>query len=369
MKKYVAAIIFVSLLLVSFGTVAAAPASPAFMMNGKAVQEKPLLSKGEYYFQTGTLEKWFGVKIASDTKKKKAKLTVNKKQVQLDLLVSNKKNYVAISKIAPLFKYSVRFDKAANTYFIIKPRSASEVRMAVKEARQNNNLALMQEIVLSGAKFDINEAMFLTSTNNGIEMAKYLISQGADVNYIHPISKNQAVTNAIVFGFEDYAVELIRLGADVNYRPMPRWNTNLLSAVSEQLPRVVEELLKYGADPNEGLDGNYDTPLERASSKVHYSKSNAQGEVIESGVKMPNLDIVATLLRYGASPKNDDSLSSAIHAGDAMLVEMLLQAGADPMRSRSYDVNLMERYGVDPNSEIGQLLIKYGATIPYRYTQ
>ncbi|MFD0675118.1 ankyrin repeat domain-containing protein [Cohnella sp. GCM10027633] len=360
MKKLVAAMIVVSLLMMACGTVGAASAGPKFIMNGKQVTDKPLNSKGEYYFRTAAAEKLFGIKLVLDAKKKKAALTVNKKQVQLELLVANKQYYVSISRLASLLKVLVRYDKSSNAYYLIKQRSAAETQRALQTAWKTKDLNLMRELVLSGTKLDLDRTLFLASTNNGIEIAEYLISQGADIDYVDPVSGNQTLTNAIARGYEDFAVKMIVLGADVHYGPQYRW-TNLHYAVSEQQIKVVEALLQHGADPNVGYYGRYgrdpETPLELAASKVQLTDENGK-----TGVRMPNAAIIALLLKFGASPANDDSLANAVRAEAVEAVELLLKAGADPNRKNEAGETLMTSAGIDPSSEIGKLLVKGGAS-------
>ena len=55
------------------------------------------------------------------------------------------------------------------------------------------------------------------AANRGqIEVAKYLISKGADLNYVHPLSRNTAFHLAVFNGYKELATLLAKSGADVN---------------------------------------------------------------------------------------------------------------------------------------------------------
>ncbi|HOY70631.1 MAG TPA: ankyrin repeat domain-containing protein [Methylotenera sp.] len=55
------------------------------------------------------------------------------------------------------------------------------------------------------------------AANKGqIEVATYLISKGAELDYIHPLSKNTAFHLAAFGNFKDMATLLAKSGADVN---------------------------------------------------------------------------------------------------------------------------------------------------------
>ncbi len=57
------------------------------------------------------------------------------------------------------------------------------------------------------------------AANKGhIEVAKYLISKGAEINYVHPLSKNTAFHLAAFGNFRDMATLLAKSGADVNQK-------------------------------------------------------------------------------------------------------------------------------------------------------
>ncbi|MEQ1488362.1 MAG: ankyrin repeat domain-containing protein [Methylotenera sp.] len=55
------------------------------------------------------------------------------------------------------------------------------------------------------------------AANKGqMEVAKYLIAKGADLNYVHPLSHNTAFHLAVFNGYKDMATLLAKSGANVN---------------------------------------------------------------------------------------------------------------------------------------------------------
>ncbi|NOT15050.1 MAG: ankyrin repeat domain-containing protein [Methylotenera sp.] len=57
------------------------------------------------------------------------------------------------------------------------------------------------------------------AANKGqIEVAKYLLSKGAEINYVHPLSKNSAFHLAAFGNFREMATFLAKNGADVNLK-------------------------------------------------------------------------------------------------------------------------------------------------------
>lgn len=69
---------------------------------------------------------------------------------------------------------------------------------------------------------NVNEKSYAWSplqmaANRGqLEVAKYLVEKGADLNYVHPLSKNTAFHLAIFNGHKEMAEFLAKSGADVN---------------------------------------------------------------------------------------------------------------------------------------------------------
>jgi ankyrin repeat protein len=58
----------------------------------------------------------------------------------------------------------------------------------------------------------------MASNKNQIEVVKYLLSKGADINYIHPVAYHTAFHLAALNGHEELVKYLAAQGADVNIK-------------------------------------------------------------------------------------------------------------------------------------------------------
>jgi ankyrin repeat protein len=91
------------------------------------------------------------------------------------------------------------------------------------EAITSGNLKVVKKYVEADPK-NVNEMSFawtplqMAANKGQIEVAKYLLSKGADMNYTHPLSKNTAFHLAAFGGFRDMLTLLAKSGADVNIK-------------------------------------------------------------------------------------------------------------------------------------------------------
>lgn len=93
--------------------------------------------------------------------------------------------------------------------------------MEFVEAITSGNLQIVKKYVEADAK-NANQKSFawspiqMAANKNQIETVKYLLSKGADVNYVHPLSHNSAFHLAVFNGFDDMVKLLASNGANVN---------------------------------------------------------------------------------------------------------------------------------------------------------
>jgi len=106
----------------------------------------------------------------------------------------------------------------------------------------------------------------LAAHKGRIEVVKYLISKGADVNFAAPETGFTALTGAIAGGHADVVRVLLAAGANVNHRYEDAQFTPLITAAAEGDIAIVTMLLDAGADANaRTTDGK--TPLSMAVGK------------------------------------------------------------------------------------------------------
>jgi uncharacterized protein len=84
-------------------------------------------------------------------------------------------------------------------------------------------MKVVEKFVKADAKI-VNEKFFgwaplqMASNKNQIAVVKYLLSKGADINYIHPIAHHTAFHLAALNGHEELVKYLAAQGADVNIK-------------------------------------------------------------------------------------------------------------------------------------------------------
>jgi ankyrin repeat protein len=89
------------------------------------------------------------------------------------------------------------------------------------------------------------------AANRGqLEVVKYLISKGADLNYIHPLSHNTAFQLAVFNGYKDVAILLAKSGANINEKL--KANVSLLRPFQDANN---EEMVKFLTDLGVKDDG------------------------------------------------------------------------------------------------------------------
>jgi len=177
-------------------------------------------------------------------------------------------------------------------------------------------------------------------------MVELLLSHGADVN-TKGWGGNTALHQAAARGFQAVAEVLLANKADVN-AAKDDGETPLHLAVGSGRAKIVQMLLAAGGDPNL-RDKNGRTPL----------------NCYASGSDSP--EIVRVLLGTGTDVNTEDlfgrtPLSYAAERGDPVIVELLLNAGADPnsgkrdapvfcaiMQGNTNSLELLLRAGANPN--------------------
>jgi uncharacterized protein len=91
------------------------------------------------------------------------------------------------------------------------------------DAVTEGKLKVVEKYVKADQKV-VNEATFgwsplqMAANRNQIEVVKYLLSKGADINYIHPVAHHTAFHLAALNGHEELLKYLAAQGADVNIK-------------------------------------------------------------------------------------------------------------------------------------------------------
>ncbi|CAM9196446.1 unnamed protein product, partial [Ectocarpus sp. 8 AP-2014] len=98
-----------------------------------------------------------------------------------------------------------------------------------------------------------------------VEVASGLLEAGAqpDVQVVSCWSKRSALYTAVMFGHEDVARRLVTAGADVNFKEPGRKRTVLAEATRAGYEQLVGDMLLSGANPN--CTDRYEPPLHIAA--------------------------------------------------------------------------------------------------------
>jgi ankyrin repeat protein len=81
----------------------------------------------------------------------------------------------------------------------------------------------------------------MAANKNQLAVAKYILSKGGDVNYIHPLSHNTAFHLAVFNGYPDMVKLLAASGADINIKL--KADVSILRAVKDVNDKPMVDLL------------------------------------------------------------------------------------------------------------------------------
>jgi ankyrin repeat protein len=119
------------------------------------------------------------------------------------------------------------------------------------------DLKVVKKFVEADPK-NVNEKSFawtplqMAANKGQMEVAKYLLSKGADMNYAHPLSKNTAFHLAAFGGFRDVLTLLAKSGADVNVKL--KANVSLIRPFKDAENNSMIEFLKSLGVSEEGCN-------------------------------------------------------------------------------------------------------------------
>jgi ankyrin repeat protein len=81
----------------------------------------------------------------------------------------------------------------------------------------------------------------MAANKNQLEVVKYIVSKGGDLNYIHPLSHNTAFHLAVFNGYPEMVKLLAASGADINIKL--KAEVSILRAVKDVNDKPMVELL------------------------------------------------------------------------------------------------------------------------------
>jgi len=122
--------------------------------------------------------------------------------------------------------------------------------MAFKDALMEGNVKVVDKFIKAEPKL-INEKFFgwtplqMAANQNQVKVAEYLVSKGADINYVQPNAHHTAFMLAALNGHKEMVNYLAKAGADVNVKL--KGDVSLIRYFrDENLPEWVDLLTKLG---------------------------------------------------------------------------------------------------------------------------
>lgn len=132
---------------------------------------------------------------------------------------------------------------------------SDEDYMEFTEALTGGNIKVVKKFVdaepsLVNQKFFAWEPLQMAASKGRLDVVKYLISKGADKDYVHPASNNTAFHMAAFIGDTTTMKYLASIGADVNKKL--KGNVSLLRYFKEEKNQPMVDLLTQLGTKDDG---------------------------------------------------------------------------------------------------------------------
>jgi ankyrin repeat protein len=187
------------------------------------------------------------------------------------------------------------------------------------------------------------------SANQHIDVVKYLVVNGADVNAHDHRARTPLSLVAESHGNMEIVKLLVEGGADID--PVDTWGyTPLLRAAEQSHTELVRYLASKGALA--------DRRTKAGETALHFTAENG------------NAEITSILLANGAQPNLtyenvQPALQLAVLNGHDQVVDELLAGGADPNQHAPGTTHLLVAAAYDGQLETVELLLDHGADVDY----
>lgn len=191
------------------------------------------------------------------------------------------------------------------------------------------------------------------------DIAQMLLDNGAD--YME--SLNYALWYTVIFGRMDMVKYLVKNGADINNKYYP-----LITACRSNYFDIVKYLVDNGADVN--YDNNYASALTGAVFKnniemVKYLLDKGtmfngfDNNILECAIYNKNLDMIKLLFNYGISFTNI-TFCNALSSQNMDIIKFFVENGADIHMDNEYPL----KYALETNNaEMVKYLVENGADV------
>lgn len=125
-----------------------------------------------------------------------------------------------------------------------------EQQVEYTEALRDGNVKMVKKYLDAGTdvneKFFAWEALQIAANKNQLAVVKLLVERGADINYVHPMTKMSAASMAAYDGYTEVVKYLASKGADLNLKL--RGDVSIIRAVRDTgNTKMVDLLISLGA--------------------------------------------------------------------------------------------------------------------------
>ena len=129
-----------------------------------------------------------------------------------------------------------------------------EQQVEYTQGLRDGDLKMVKKYLDSGV--DVNEKFFawtaiqIATNNNQLKMVKYLVERGAEIDYVHPVTKMTALHLAAYDGYPEIVKYLISKGADLNMKL--KGDVSILRVVHDKGDKKMEEILLAAGAKDDG---------------------------------------------------------------------------------------------------------------------
>ena len=224
----------------------------------------------------------------------------------------------------------------------------------IHRAIEREDLAKVQSLVAADAAVleapDENEfrdlPMHVVAATGNLEIAKFLLAEGADVNG-YDKDESTPLMVAAIRKQPEMAALLIKKGADVRKVDLNGGTAVAFAAGAGQL-EIAQMLAKAGAD--------FDVTMNNGNSLLHHAAAGG------------NADMVKMLLKQGMAvdARNEENATPLMYAamrGRADATALLLKHGADPLAVNDHGQHALLECSFRGNKETAAHLIAAGSSL------
>ena len=228
----------------------------------------------------------------------------------------------------------------------------ADSELAILDATVANDMSKVKKLVKRGNSVNVKNAigqtpLIVASTKGSLEIAAFLIDNGADLNAQDDLLEEGAIHLALRADNQRMLQLLLSKGADPNLTGDSK-KTPLLYAIDRQNVDFIKLLLRFEADPN-------------IADKVGIRP-------LWKSLMLNNAELVSLLLENGAEIKAGENadIFDAVFQCDLEIVDLMIQHGADVNQTSSRYGNPLCMAVKRKNIEVMKYLLKMGADVTVR---